>query len=291
MRVVLCNEVIRELDFASQCMFAQKLGYYGLEIAPFTLDENPHLIRANRRAELRRMATDAGISITGLHWLLVAPKGLSIVSPDNVLRRKTIDVILGLIDLCSDLGGKIIVHGSPMQRNILPDDSVELAWERAQDVFSAVVEAVRSAGIVYCIEPLAQTDTNFINSVEQAAKLVQSINSPAFQTMIDTSAARTESLSTPDLIDRWMPTGIIKHIHFNDPNRLGPGQGNTRFSMIAAALRRQNYSGLVGVEPFEYIPDGCASAARAMGYIQGVFEELMTEVPSSPHQITSAGRP
>ena len=76
MKLSLCNEVIRDLDFPAQCALAAELGYDGLEVAPFTLDDNPHLMSARRRAEVRQAAADAGILITSLHWLLVTPAGL-----------------------------------------------------------------------------------------------------------------------------------------------------------------------------------------------------------------------
>ena len=44
MKISLCNEVIREMEFEEQCRFCKSLGYDGLELAPFTIDENPHLI-------------------------------------------------------------------------------------------------------------------------------------------------------------------------------------------------------------------------------------------------------
>ena len=94
MRFALCNEVVRDLEFSAQARLAAALGYDGLEVAPFTLDaEAPHRLTASRRAELRRMAEDAGVPITGLHWLLVAPAGLSIVSADPAVRARTIAVM------------------------------------------------------------------------------------------------------------------------------------------------------------------------------------------------------
>ena len=44
MRTSLCNAVIRELPFEQQCGFATAVGYDGLEIAPFTLSDEPHLL-------------------------------------------------------------------------------------------------------------------------------------------------------------------------------------------------------------------------------------------------------
>jgi sugar phosphate isomerase/epimerase len=128
--------------------------------------------------------------------------------------------------------------------------------------------------VIYCVEPLSTRDTNFINSVSEAAECLKAINNPALQTMIDCCAAgSSEDLPIPELIDRWMPQGIIAHFHVNDPNRRGPGQGDLAFAPILGALRRHKYSGIVGVEPFDYIPDGPSSAARAIGYLRGVLEK------------------
>ncbi|MCI0349381.1 MAG: sugar phosphate isomerase/epimerase [Acidobacteriales bacterium] len=274
MKLSLCNEVIRELEFSRQCDFARKAGYDGLELAPFTLGDNPHFTSATERTRLRRAASEAGIEITSLHWLLVTPKGLSITSPDTTLRTQTIDVMRRLVALCADLGGKALVHGSPQQRNLAQNDDRHEAWKRACECFAAAAAEAQSAGLVYCIEPLSTRDTNFINSVAEAFECVKAVNNPALQTMIDCCAAgSSEELPIPQLIDRWLPTGIIAHFHANDPNRRGPGQGDLAFTSILAALKRHSYSGVVGVEPFDYVPDGPGSAARAIGYLRGILEK------------------
>ena len=273
MRFALCNEVIRDLEFSAQCDFAQKAGYEGLELAPFTLGENPHLISTAERQSLRRAASDTGIEITSLHWLLVAPKGLSITTTDPAVRKQTIEVMRRLVGLCTDLGGTTLVHGSPQQRNVGQNDDRQEASKRACECFAAAATEAQSAGVVYCIEPLSTRDTNFINSVAEAFECLKAIDNPALQTMIDCCAAgSSEKLPIPELIDRWMPQGIIAHFHVNDPNRRGPGQGDLAFAPILAALKRHKYSGVVGVEPFDYVPDGPSSAARAIGYLRGVLE-------------------
>jgi sugar phosphate isomerase/epimerase len=275
MRVALCNEVVRELEFEEQCGLAAALGYEGLEIAPFTLAEDPHLIPLQRRHELRRMAEDAGLQITGLHWLLVSPKGLSVTSRDTLVRERTLDVMKRLVELCSDLGGEVLIHGSPQQRLIADDDDPVEARDRAVEIFSAVAESAREVGVLYCIEALNQEETNFVNRLSEGITLVEEINNPAFRTMLDTKAASfTETDSVPDLLDRWLPEGMIAHVHVNDRNLRGPGQGQYQFAPVFAALLRNHYEGVIGVEPFEYYPDGRTAAARAIGYIQGILECL-----------------
>src|ERR1043165_7074503 len=125
MRISLCNEVIGALSFERQCEVAAALGYDGLEIAPMTLADDPTQLSGARIAELRRAASGAGIAITGLHYVLRAPAGLSITSADDAVRKRTIAVMRALCGLCAELGGKIVVHGSPDQRRLEPDDADE----------------------------------------------------------------------------------------------------------------------------------------------------------------------
>ncbi len=273
MRLALCNEVIRDMEFAEQCEYAAALGYEALEVAPFTLADTPERIDAKACVSLRRAAADAGITISGLHWLLLAPAGLSLNGPDESVRRHTIEIMRRLIAIAAELGAHYLVHGSPAQRSVVPGDDPQSARRRAIESFQAVAADVEAARLNYCIEPLGKAETNFINTVEEAAALVADIGSPGFKTMIDTkAAAQTETVPVEDLIDRWLPTGLIAHVQFNDPNRRGPGQGELRFASIVRALRRAGYDGFVAMEPFDYYPDGPASAAHAAGYVRGLLE-------------------
>lgn len=274
-RLALCNEVLAGLDFPAQCAWAAACGYDGLEVAPYTLDGAPHRLPTAERAAVRRAAADAGLAVTGLHWLLVAPRGLSITSPDAAVRRRTVEVMRALVHLCADLGGRYLVHGSPAQRAIAPGDDPAAALARARECFAAAAEAAGRAGVVYCVEPLARRATGLINTVAEAAALVREIGHPALRTMLDTSAAaESEAEPVADLLDRWLPTGLLAHVQVNDRNRRGPGQGADRFAPVLAALRRHGYAGVVAVEPFEYVPDGPAAAARAAGYLRGLDEAL-----------------
>jgi len=274
-RIALCNEVIAPMPFPAQCVYAAKLGYDGLEIAPYTLSDEPHRLGAAQIAAARSAAQDAGIAITGLHWLLVKPAGLSISTRDDAVRKRTIDVMLALIDQCAELGGRYLVHGSPHQRRVDPGETRAAALARAQESFAAVAGRAEKAGVVYCIEALSAEQTPLINTLEEAARIVKQINSPSIRSMLDCSAAgRMEKQPLAALVDRWLPQGVIAHVQLNDRNRQGPGQGQQKFAPLFAALRKHRYGGDVAVEPFDYVPDGPGAAARAIGYVRGVLEAL-----------------
>ena len=275
MRIALCNEVIAPMSFPKQCEYAAKLGYDGLEIAPYTLSDEPHRMGAAQLAAARSAAEDCGIAVTGLHWLLVKPAGLSISTRDDAVRKKTIDIMHTLIDQCAELGGKYLVHGSPHQRRVDPGEQRAAAMARARDSFAAVAEHAAKAGVIYCIEPLSSEQTPLINTLDEAARMVDEIGSPSVRSMLDcSSAGRMEKEPLQALVDRWLPKGMIAHVQVNDRNRRGPGQGEQRFAPLLASLRRHRYAGDIAVEPFDYVPDGPAAAARAIGYVRGLIEAL-----------------
>lgn len=272
MKISLCNEVIASLPFDRQCDLMKKLGYDGVEIAPVTLSGEPHLLPAARRKEIVKIAAAAGLPITSLHYLMVAPKGLSITAANAAVRQKTLEVMRGLVQLAADLGASMLIHGSPAQRELEKGDEAD-SFKRGVEYFAAAGEAAHAAGVIYLLEPLARGHTAFVNTVEEAVKIVRELNNPALRTMLDCSAAGlSESEPVEAVLKKWLPSGLIAHIHFNDPNRRGPGEGDMKFGPIVASLREANYAGIAAIEPFIYEPDGPTCAAKALGYMRGVIQ-------------------
>jgi D-psicose/D-tagatose/L-ribulose 3-epimerase len=279
MKIALCNEVLQPLPFDAQCKAAAEMGYDGLEVAPFTLAPDPMDISDRQAEEFSRIAAGHGLKIFGLHWLLVAPAGLSMVSPDDALRERTVKVMRRMVDLCAIMGGGYLVHGSPKQRSVLPGQTHEVTLQRAKDCLAQAAQRAQECGVTYCIEPLSPRETDVLNTVAQAAALVDEIGSPAFKTMIDCSAAgQAEAQTVAQLMAQWMPTGRIAHVQVNDPNRRGPGQGDMQFLPILRTLAlmksQGHYEGIIAVEPFDYLPDGMGCAARSIGYLEGILQAL-----------------
>lgn len=272
-RLALCNEVLAPSGWTEQCAYAAKLAYRALEVAPYTLAEDPTTITEAQARQYAAVAADHGLVVSGLHWLLVAPKGLSIASPDAAVRRRTREVLHRLIELCAQMGGSYLVHGSPAQRNPQPGQSPADALARASEAWVEAGEHAGKLGLAYCIEPLSRDQTSVVNTWADALAIVEAAKLPGLKTMLDTcSAGATEAEPLPALIGRWWPSGQLAHVQLNDRNRRAPGQGGDRFGPILAALERQNYGGWLAMEPFEYVPDGPGSAAWAAGYVRGLLE-------------------
>ena len=272
----LGNEVVRELSFARQCAFARDAGFDGLEVAPFTLAEDPTRLTAAEIGRLRGTAETEGTRIAGLHWLLSAPAGLSITTEDPAVFAATCDAGRRLVDLCAGLGGCYVVHGSPRQREFATGREAT-GRAGAMDYLARMARAAAEAGIVYILEPLSRHDTQFAASVDEAIAIVDAIASPSLVTMVDCYALAANGEDVPGTIDRGLANGRIAHIHFNDDNKGGPGQGSLDFGAIVAALLRHGYTGETAIEPFVYLPDGETCARGSIAHIRAIEAAAMAK--------------
>ena len=268
MRFAICNELFEDWPFDRVCRFVKSVGYDGLEVAPFTLAPRITDVDAKRRSELRRQAADAGIEIIGLHWLLARTEGLYLTSPDSAVRQKTADYLAALAEATRDLGGDLMVFGSPKQRSLLEGVSRERAFEFAVDTFRRAMPALDAAGVRLCMEPLAPVETDFINTCAEAARLADAVGHPGFVLHLDVKAMSSEPTPVTELIRQY--AGRAGHFHANDPNMRGPGFGDVDFTPIFAALQDAGYRGWVSVEVFDYSPDPETVARQSVEYMQSV---------------------
>src|SRR5438552_1794215 len=118
MKFAICNETFQGWEWERTCRYVAECGYAGIEIAPFTLADDIRSLDSAARRAIREAARLVGLEVVGLHWLLVSPNGLSVTSGDEDVRRKTSDYLVALADFCADVGGRVMVFGSPAQRRI-----------------------------------------------------------------------------------------------------------------------------------------------------------------------------
>src|SRR5262245_24114848 len=164
MRYAICNETFEGWDHARVCRFIAELGYTGLEMAPFTLAPRITDVSLDRRRQLRREAEEAGIQIIGLHWLLAKTEGLQVTAPDEATRQRTAEYLVELARCCADLGGTLMIFGSPGQRKIPSGATHEQAMECAADTFRRAMPGIGKFGIQLLIEPLGPAETEFVNT-------------------------------------------------------------------------------------------------------------------------------
>ena len=279
MKISICNELFKGWEIEKVFDYVAQLGYDGIELAPFTIGETALDISAATRERIRQAAVKAGIEIVGLHWLLVKPEGLYINHPDAGIRKKTQNYLKALIDLCGDLGGKVLVHGSPQQRNLKDGWEPSEVWRYARETFQICADAAQSRDVFYCLEALTTADTNFINTIDDALRMVTEIGHPNFQTMLDCRSIHASAGSElPGVLKMALATGKLRHVHVNDPNGRGPGFGDLQFTPLLGVLHEAEYSGYISVEVFDFAPDPRTIASRSLGYLHGILESLGARV-------------
>jgi D-psicose/D-tagatose/L-ribulose 3-epimerase len=272
-RQATCNEAYKDWDFKEACQSIKKAGYTGIEIAPFTLAEDPATVTASQRREFRRIIENEGLSFVGLHWLMVSPKGLHVTTPDAALRARSWTHVRNLVDLCDDLGpGGIMVFGSPQQRASTGGISREEATRNYLDGLMTVVPNAEQRGVTILIEALPSAQCDVIQSVDEAAGLVRQIGSPAVKTMFDTHNAVEETESHATLVDRHFD--VIRHVHVNEMDGRHPGQADYDFKPVLATLKNRGYSGWVSLEVFDFTPGAETIANQSLRYLESEIERL-----------------
>lgn len=269
MKFAICNEIFQGWKIEDACAFAARVGYDAIEIAPFTLANRVTDLTAADRVRIREAAARAGIAISGIHWVLAKTEGLHLTAPEPGVRLRTADYFVALVDFCADLGGRVIVVGSPKQRNLAEGVSFEQGWAWATEVFRDAVKQAEARGVTICFEPLASAETNFINTAADAVRFVRQFKTPAFKIILDVKAMCSEAKPIPQIIrESWPHFG---YFHANDRNLKGPGFGDVDFAPIAAALRGVGYDGTVSVEVFNFDEGPEIIASKSLEYLRRVF--------------------
>jgi D-psicose/D-tagatose/L-ribulose 3-epimerase len=272
-RHAICNEAFKDYDFREACRIIRSIGYTGIEIAPFTLADDPLDISAGRRAEYRRIITSEGLTFVGLHWLMVSPKPLHVTTSDEALRKKSWEYLSNLVDLCADLGpGGVMVFGSPKQRATTPGVSREEATKRWIAGLAAVAPHAEARGVTILAEALPASQCDVVTTLAEAVALVRQIGSPAIQTMFDSHNAEDETENHATLVERYFD--LIRHVHVNEMDGRHCGSGDYDFLPIFDVLRRKGYTGWISLEAFDFSVGAETLARESLRYLESVIERL-----------------
>lgn len=252
MKYAICNELFEGIPAHEGLQLSAKWGYTGLEVAPFTLGARAGDITESQRMGFRALVESFGIEIIGLHWLLAKTEGFHLTTDDSEVRNRTAAYLGELVDLCADLGGQVMVLGSPAQRNFPATMNHAQAARNAQHVLEQIVPRLEASNVRLAIEPLGPQEGNFLNHAWQACELIQAIGSPWVRLHLDVKAMSSEGVPIESIIREHADWMI--HFHANDPNRLGPGMGEVDQQPIFQSLVDIGYDGWVSVEVFDYAP-------------------------------------
>ncbi|HAK89642.1 MAG: hypothetical protein A2X55_04785 [Nitrospirae bacterium GWB2_47_37] len=247
--------------------FIASLGCRGIELAASMIWDEPLNSTHSQRSALRRRIERAGLQVTGLQALLFTRPELLLFG-DHEVRENTEDYLTGLMDLCAELGGEVLVFGSPMNRNRGGMPPVE-ARAVAIDFFGELGIHAEKRGVFFCIEPLGRGETDFINTVAEAEEFISSVGSRGLGLHIDAKGLIDENeVEAPYLKESF---STAKHVHLNDPGLTAPGSTGFDHSKIQRAMEGSGYSRFLSVEMRRVEDDVEGSIKRAAEYVKQIY--------------------
>ena len=255
-RFAMCNEAFEHRPFIEHCRTLRSVGYTGIELAPFTLADDPLALRADQRRELRDTMAGEGLEFVGLHWLLVVPFPVHVTTPDLALRERSWQYVRGLIDLCADLAPDdatsrgVMVFGSPKQRSSTGGIGSVEATRNYVSGLAGIASHAEDRGVTILVEALPHSQSDVIHTIAEAAEVVREIDSPGVATMFDSHNAEDETEPHDRLIERYFD--LIRHVHLNEMDGSHPGSRTYDFAPVFAVLEKLQYRGWVSVEAFDF---------------------------------------
>ncbi len=148
-RYAICNETFEAMPWAEAFELARSIGYTGLEIAPFTLGPDAFHITDQRRRDLSRRPK-CDLQVLVFIGCLPRPKATPDDDDDSTIASRTVEYFKELIRLCRDLGGDVMVLGSPLQRNFGPEMTHDQAMDNACSVLSKLVPTLEKHAYSNC---------------------------------------------------------------------------------------------------------------------------------------------
>ncbi len=226
-------------------------GFDGAEL--FLSPEEPADLRAVR-AVLDRL----GLERT---TCTVIPRDCHLVSPEPDVRARGVRYLKACLERTVDLGSNLIC--GPMHSGL----GVMSGRRRTQDEWKWAVEALREVGgratelgVMVCLEPLNRFETYFLNTLEDAGRLVHDIGIPNVKIHFDTFHANIEERHPAAALRSIAKE--LGHVHISENDRGIPGTGHNDWRGVLMTLKEIGYGGWLTIESFaQPEPDLAAAAA------------------------------
>jgi D-psicose/D-tagatose/L-ribulose 3-epimerase len=208
-------------------------------------------------AEIRKGTEANGLECTICSVLV---SGLSLISDDADVRRKTHVHLKDAIKSAAEAGAKLIAGPIYSPVGYLPGRRrTQDEWKWAIEGYQSIGDTLVEHGVTLAIEPLNRFETYFLNTAEDAALLCDAVDHPNVGVLFDTFHANIEE---KNIADGYRRVGRhLKHVHTCENDRGIPGSGHVEWPSVFAALRELKYDGWLTIESFGFALGELSAAA------------------------------
>ena len=218
-----------------------KMGFDVVEIAV----EDPDLINIK---EVKK-----ALKLYGLKANICGAFGTArdFTNEDAAFHQTSFSYIQSCLDFCVEV--ETPFFGGPMysavgKARMISSEQRKVEWERAVKNLRIVCEMAAERGLQIALEPLNRFESDLINTADDALRLVNDINHPAAQLMLDGFHMNIEER---DIENAIITAGEkLIHVQVSENYRGTPGTGQTNWSAYKKGLEAINYTGTVTIESF-----------------------------------------
>ena len=223
----------------------REIGFQGLEVAPSKVWDNVRDVKPKQVNAYRKEVENAGLKVIGMHSLFYDQPNLGLFRGSRV-RKDTINFLKHLSKICSDLGGKFLVFGSPQarKRNKL---SIKSADSETISFFSELSDYIEKDNTCVVIEALGTTETDYIHSVLHALKIINTVNRNELQMHLDAKAVFDASEAKIEIFNKVRSK--LQHVHINHPGlEMLRNNGKVDHKIFSSLLRDIGYNKFLSLE-------------------------------------------
>lgn len=203
-----------------------------------------------------------GMDANGLECTVSAVliDGLSLISEDPEVRRKTRVHLSDTIQAAAEAGARIVAGPVYSPVGYLPGRRRTTdEWNWAVEGYQSIAGTLAANGVTLAIEPLNRFETYFLNTAADAAALCEQVGDPNVGILFDTFHANIEE---KDIAAGYRTVGKhLKHVHTCENDRGTPGSGHVEWSAVFQTLRDLRYDGWLVIEGFSFTLGDLSAAA------------------------------
>jgi len=219
----------------------KRMGFDAVEIIPFDPEGFP-------AKKVRRAAADLGLTVNTGYGM---PADYNIISPDQAVRRRGLELSRRLIDLSNEAGAEVFGGMIYCGWGYLTGRMrTEEEWQWGVENFRAIAEyAASTSGLVLGIEPVNRFESHFINVARDAVRFIDAVGMGNVKVHLDTfHMIREEDNIRAAVLDAGPKLG---YVHACENQRGIPGRGLMPWVEFFASLREVGYDGCVTIESFD----------------------------------------
>ena len=195
--------------------------------------------------------------------------GLNYTDPKEEIRKEAISRTKEIIDFASFLGANINI--GRVRGQYCKELTHEETEQLAEDAFRELAEYARPKNVSIALESVTIMQTNFINTLGEAAAMVDRVNHPNFKLMMDVFHLNLEEKNIREAIIKYSSYNI--HVHLADNNRRFPGHCGLDFGEIITTFRECGYQGNFCTEIFQ-IPNQEEAAKGAIAHLRPILDKV-----------------